>query len=255
VDVPDRALSGLDQLGVGRAVATDRDDRPELVHQIERIALLRDPVRRALYEHVAEAAAPVSRDAAASAVGTSRSLAAFHLDKLVDEGVLTTTYRRLTGRTGPGAGRPAKLYARSDREISISLPPRDYELAARLLLGALASGGSEQLDRLRHVARQFGVKAGTAARAEGGRPSSRRALVRRLLGLLMRCGYEPVEEPTALHLRNGPFDALAQQETEVVCGMNLSLLEGVLDGMQATDLEARLEPTPGRCCVTLRPQS
>jgi len=103
---------------------------------IDDVAVLSEPVRRALYAHVAEQPQPVGRDAAAVAVGVSRSLAAFHLDRLVDAGLLDVTYRRLSGRSGPGAGRPAKLYLRSSRQVELSLPARRYELAARLFADA-----------------------------------------------------------------------------------------------------------------------
>lgn len=220
--------------------------------QIERVALLRDPVRRALYDHVAEAGDPVSREAAASATGVSRSLAAFHLDKLVEEGLLATTFRRLTGRNGPGAGRPAKLYARAKSDIAVSLPARDYELAARVLLRALVGAGD--LDRLNQVAREVGAE---AARGHTGarRPRSRRAAVGQLLELLTRCGYEPVEEAATVWLRNCPFHSLVGDEAEAVCGMNLGLLEGVLDGLELDGFEAVLEPASERCCVVVRPAS
>src|SRR3712207_6143504 len=97
------------------------------------LSALDDPVRRRLYDYVAAHHAPVARDEAAAGVGLGRPLAAYHLDKLAAEGLLTVSYQRRSGRSGPGSGRPAKLYARSDREVCASVPPRDYGLAARLL--------------------------------------------------------------------------------------------------------------------------
>src|SRR5215469_9684003 len=102
------------------------------------VSSLEDPVRRRLYDIVSARPEPVSRDDAAAAAGIGRPLAAYHLDKLVESGLLAVTYQRLTERSGPGAGRPAKLYARSDREFAVSVPPRDYELAAQILVQALA---------------------------------------------------------------------------------------------------------------------
>ena len=103
----------------------------ELERQIAAIASLDDPVRRGLYLYVSGRGREVGRDEAARAVRISRALAAFHLDKLVQHGLLVTTYRRLTKRRGPGAGRPAKPYRRSDRQLDVTLPPRRYELAGR----------------------------------------------------------------------------------------------------------------------------
>src|SRR4029079_17932770 len=95
---------------------------------IRAVALLDEPVRRQLYDLVAARQQAVSRDEAARGAGISRALAAFHLDRLVEAGLLAVEYRRLSGRTGPGAGRPAKLYRRAPGEISVSVPDRHYEL-------------------------------------------------------------------------------------------------------------------------------
>src|SRR5580704_4402161 len=98
---------------------------------------LDDPVRHRLYQFVAARGTPVGRDEAAAAAGIGRPLAAYHLDKLVELGLLTASYQRPPGRGGPGAGRPAKRYARSAAEFTVAVPPREYELAARLLAAAV----------------------------------------------------------------------------------------------------------------------
>jgi predicted ArsR family transcriptional regulator len=222
--------------------------------QIESLALLRDPLRRSIYRFVARALEPVSRDDVAAAVDASRSLVAFHLDKLVGEGLLQTSFRRLSGRSGPGAGRPAKLYERSERQLDVSLPAREYELAAHLLLAAVDSGGRlDAKDRLQVAARELGVTSGAEDVAAAGAPRGRAASLDRLEPLLERLGYEPFREGTALRLRNCPFHALAEQSTATVCGMNLALLEGMLEGLRTKGLSAVLAPAPGRCCVEITP--
>src|SRR2546423_55622 len=114
---------------------------PDVASQISAIAALNEPIRRALYAYVLEQPGPVGRDEAAEAVGITRELAAFHLDKLLEEGLLDVEYRRLSGRSGPGAGRPAKLYHPSRRQVQVILPGRHYELAARLMAEALEEKG------------------------------------------------------------------------------------------------------------------
>jgi predicted ArsR family transcriptional regulator len=207
------------------------------------LSALDDPVRRRLYDYVAAHDAPVARDEAAAGVGIGRPLAAYHLDKLAAEGLLTVSYQRRSGRAGPGSGRPAKLYARSDREVSASVPPRDYGLAARLLAEAAASDTtgvtagalSEAADRLgRELARDAADPPGDIEQALGAR------------------GYEPYEDGGVLRLRNCPFHSAAQRHPDVVCAMNLALVRGLLDGLGGHDAEAVLEPAPGRCCVTVR---
>jgi predicted ArsR family transcriptional regulator len=190
---------------------------------VESIGALAEPVRRALYEWVVGQAAPVSRDQAAAGAGVPRHTAKFHLDKLVADGLLETEFRRLTGRRGPGAGRPAKLYRRSPREVAVTLPPRRYELAARIMAAALDRGGS--------------AEALAEAAAEVGRTANLEAL-----------GYEPHERDGVVELLNCPFHALAQEHTALVCGMNLHLVDALLAG---SDRRAVLDPAPGRCCVTV----
>jgi predicted ArsR family transcriptional regulator len=211
-------------------------DRPERDEALAAAALLAEPVRRALYEYVAAAPAEVGRDEAADAVGASRSLTAFHLDKLVDAGLLTATYRRLSGRSGPGAGRPAKLYRRAEGERAVSLPPRDYPSAARLLAGVVEDAG---LDReLQAAARSAGAASAEPLGVED---------------ILVRRGYEPFHDGATVRLRNCPFHRLAQEFPPLVCGMNLALIEGLLstatDGAQWS---ARMDPRPDTCCVALR---
>src|SRR5437868_9383705 len=104
---------------------------------------LADPVRRELYRWVVAQAEPVSRDQAASGAGVPRHTAKFHLDRLVAEGLLDTEFRRLSGRRGPGAGRPAKLYRRSGRELAVSVPERRYDLAGQVLAEAVERAAAE----------------------------------------------------------------------------------------------------------------
>src|SRR5690242_17601844 len=119
--------------------------------EISIIAVLADPVRRRLYEYVTGQPHPVSRSEAAQAVGIQRTLAAFHLDRLAEAGLVEVTFRRPAGRSGPGAGRPAKLYRRAVAEHHVSMPPRDYRCAAELLADVVDMTGAEpQVQRAAH---------------------------------------------------------------------------------------------------------
>lgn len=252
---------------------------------------LDDPVRHRLYKYVAGRGRPVCRDEAAGAAGIGRPLAAYHLDKLVELGLLTASYQRPPGRRGPGAGRPKKHYARSTAEFTVSVPPRDYELAARLLAAAVASddSGTSQA-ALEGAARRFGASLGRRREAaadgpgdpgagEGAGPVGDGAgsagdgagygEPEAAMAVLTEHGFEPFRDSGGtIRLRNCPFRQLAAEHPAVVCGMTLALVDGVITGVLPRDPETTraaltslhpvLEPRPGCCCVALatgRPES
>lgn len=222
---------------------------------LARLALLGEPVRRRVYEHAA-AAGPVDRETVAAAAGIGRSLAAFHLDRLVEAGLLQASFRRRTGRSGPGAGRPAKFYARPPHDaIAVSLPPRRYELAAGLFAAGLERTADGRMAAL-EVAREAGLAAGRAAtRASraarrGGRAPSRLALVR----LLDERAFEPrTRADGGIDLGNCPFRDLATHHRDLTCGANLALLAAMAESLAGAGLAAKRQDPPEPCCVTLRP--
>jgi predicted ArsR family transcriptional regulator len=214
------------------------------------LSSLDDRVRGALYAFVSGCAEPVGRDEAAAAVGIGRALAVYHLDKLVEAGLLTAIYRRPPGRGGPGAGRPAKLYSRSGREFTVRVPPREYELAARLLVQVVSSDHSGRSQAaLGDAARQLGTQLGTGRRA---RPAGQEDPGRAMQAVLREHGFAPFEGgDDTIHLRNCPFHQLAQQDPRIVCGMNLALITGVVTGLGGSGLRPVLDPQPGQCCVAI----
>lgn len=198
---------------------------------MDALSLLTDPVRRAAYDAVVASASPVGRDEVAAALGVGRTLAAFHLDKLVEAGLLEASFARRTGKSGPGAGRPAKLYHRAAVERAVSVPPRSYASAAELLAEAIERSGADAA--LFEVARRRG-------RADAAGSD--------VVALLARKGYAPEVDGGEVRLRNCPFHRLAEQFPPLVCGMNLALVEGLVEG---TGWCARLDPAAGDCCVRL----
>src|SRR5688572_7585490 len=224
----------------------------ELERQIAGLAVLEEPVRRSLYFYVAYRQREVSRDEAAEAVGISRALAGFHLDRLVAEGLLETSFRRLSGRTGPGAGRPSKLYRRSGRELEVSLPQRSYKLAGRILATAMEATAPGATELLTPTARAIGEEIGRDAKARAGPRPGKKRLVAGTMAALAANGYEPEQEGGEIRLRNCPFHYLASEHRQLVCGMNLALIEGVVAGLDVPGVEPRLDPKPGMCCVALK---
>jgi predicted ArsR family transcriptional regulator len=220
--------------------------------QIEQVALLAEPVRRRVYEAVVGAAEPLDRDAAAAAAGVSRPLAAFHLDRLVRAGLLEAAFRRRSGRTGPGAGRPAKFYRRPvDATVNVSLPARTYDVAADVFAAALEAAATSP-DTVREVAAAAGHAAARevpASRRAGARPTSRAAL----LGVLATRGFEPREAAHGgVELGNCPFRALTADHRELTCGANLALVSALADDFPGARLVAERRDPPAPCCVGLR---
>jgi predicted ArsR family transcriptional regulator len=197
------------------------------VHEVDVVAVLADPVRRDLYEYVADAGHEVGRAEAADALGVARTLAAFHLDKLVDAGLLEVAHRRLTGRSGPGAGRPAKVYRVAVREHLASAPPRDYRGLAMLLAEAVEAAGAEEA-------------LAAAARRVPADP-------REPVEVLAERGYRPYRDGDVIRSRNCPFRTLSEQFPVLVCAMNHALVGALVGG----DERVRLDPRPGECCVVV----
>jgi predicted ArsR family transcriptional regulator len=225
---------------------TAREDR------LTALAALAEPLRRRLYLLVTSSEGPVSRDAAAETLGISRSVAAFHLDKLAEVGALDVEYRRPPGRGGPGAGRPTKFYRRAASELDFSVPERRYDLAAAILARALDDAKAESIPvdaALRAAAHDYGRIIASAQGGEAITPGDDEFA--RVTAVLTAHGYEPARQAGVITLENCPFHALAQQHRDLVCGMNLDVVGGVLEGTAATHLQARLDPVPGRCCVTV----
>ncbi|QDO88481.1 helix-turn-helix domain-containing protein [Ornithinimicrobium ciconiae] len=229
---------------------------------VDSIASLAEPVRRELYRYVCQRDVPVGREEAAEATGLAHHTVKFHLDRLAADGLLEVDYQRLGDRTGPGAGRPAKVYRRVEEEVSISLPARDYALAGELLaatVDAAAMSGRPVLEVLTEVATARGAElardasAPDASAAQPGGPGGSDVLAI-ASEALARHGFEPRSDGDRVLLTNCPFHALAQRHTQLVCGMNHAMLEGFTGELAPGCLAAHLDPAPGRCCVTLSQQ-
>jgi predicted ArsR family transcriptional regulator len=232
------------------------DGLDDFAAQVSGVGALAEPARRALYLYVVAQPEPVSRDQAAAGAGLPRHTAKFHLDKLVADGLLDTEYRRLSGRRGPGAGRPTKLYRRSGRQVAVTLPPRHYDLAGQILARAVedaARDGVPVLQAVQRAAVDAGHRLGAEqrGRAEGSAVLDDAAALDDVAAVLNAHGYEPRVQGDRVVLANCPFHALAREHTALVCGMNLQLITALLDELGRRNVLAGLDPGPQRCCVTL----
>lgn len=207
------------------------------------VAALNEPVRHALYRYVAAQSESVTREQVAAGTGVPAHVAKFHLDRLASAGLLTVTWSRPAGRRGPGAGRPAKLYRRADHEISVTLPPRQYELAGQILADAITLAEATNrpvAEALADAAHRAGKHTATARGTQD------------LLAVLDACGFEPRDADDFITLSNCPFHRLAATHAALVCGLNLHYLRGVLDGLGHDQFAAHLTPSTGQCCVSIQ---
>ena len=218
---------------------------------IRAVAALDDDLRRGMYAFIRTARRPVTRDEAAAAVGISRKLAAFHLDKLVDAGVLQADYQATGVRR---VGRAPKVYRPADADIRVSLPPRRHDLLAEILLDAATSDEPDKHAAITKAAYDRGHDTGAEERrrARPGRLGTERALT--IVATAMRDhGFDPVRESTdALRLHTCPFHPMVAKAPELVCGLNHAFVSGLLDGLDAPTVTAELAPRAGECCVALQ---
>lgn len=232
----------------------DENERVAGADPLSAMSALGEPNRRALYDYVVAAGTWVGRDEAADATGLQRGVSAHHLDRLADEGLLDVDYQRLSGRTGPGAGRPAKMYRRTRRDFAVTLPPRDYEFAGRLLADAVTeaqSTGGDVAEAVDAAARTAGRQLGQIIKDRAGRGAGDAARSA-TLDVLRERGFEPDErDDGTVVLRNCPFHLLARRHTDLICGMNHCLLTAALDEAGGGAFDAVLEPDPDACCVRL----
>jgi predicted ArsR family transcriptional regulator len=215
------------------------------------ISLLLDPVRWRLYSYIRSSGGAVGRDEAARAVDVSRNLAAFHLDRMAATGLLTVEYRRLSGRSGRGAGRPAKLYRVADRHMVVSVPVTRYALASTILAAALEGKADDErpADAARRVAVRVGTELGHELRERLRRGDGSLALAEAALEGL---GYDPARRAGRIDLRNCPFYELAASHRSLTCAMNQALVAGLLPAIGAGELLAEgPREWPGRCCVRI----
>ena len=221
--------------------------------QVTSLAMLGEPVRRQVYHFVVTQQEPVSRERAAAGVGIPVHIAKVHLDKLEEDGLLEVEHHRLPGRTRYGAGRVARLYRRSTRH-AVSLPDRRYDLAGHILAEAVtqAQRTGRPVDAMvtqaaRATGRALGEDARRAAEMHPGPADPLDAAGRALAAN----GYEPRLSREGIMLVNCPFHDMAKSHPAVVCGLNLDLINSLLDALPAQGLCAMLNPAPGRCCVTV----
>jgi predicted ArsR family transcriptional regulator len=218
---------------------------------LDALATLADTVRRSLYRFVRGSTDPVTRVEAAAACGISGKLAAFHLDKLVAQGLVEVA----PPSTSKRVGRPPKAYRASRTPLQVTIPERRYELLSGLLAAGIESErpGVPVLAALERVAFEAGEELGrSSGHGFGRRPLGRERSIAAMRTILADRGYEPEQpSPETITVRNCPFESVARTSPDLVCSMNRAYVEGVAEGIGSSSVSVRVEPKPGRCCIVV----
>lgn len=215
-------------------------------------AVLGDPTRRGIYITVRESPEPMTTAQIADLFEIHANVARHHLDRLVTDGYLRVTHRRRTTRVGPGAGRPAKHYEPTSKDVSVQFPAHRHDLLANMLLDVIS-----QLDtkRAAELAEEVGREAGRKLAAEIGMPeeSGFEVAARAVAGALMGIGFETeaLQGGHRLVTRFCPFGETATKHPEIVCRLDQGLVEGLLESTRPGTVAL---VTPHRnldeCCFT-----
>lgn len=215
-------------------------------------AALGDPTRRAIYIAVRESAEPVTSASIAEIFGIHPNVARHHLDKLAKDGYLKVSFRRPSGRSGPGAGRPAKCYEPTGKVIDVHFPTKRYDVLVELLVRIIQRVAPEQLTA---IAEEVGRDYGRELAAEIGAPGDRgyaeaiRAVAKALTGLGFAAKGDASHQ--RLVLSNCPFGEAATGYPEVVCSLDRGIVAGLFESL-GTECEPVLHPhsEPFEQCVT-----
>ena len=191
---------------------------------------LGDATRRGIYISVREAAEPATASQIASIFDLHTNVARHHLDKLVTDGYLRVTHKRRPGKQGPGAGRPAKHYEPTPKEVSVQYPARRYDLLSELLLRIV-----ERLDTAQagSVAEEIGVEFGRELASEIGLPNDAGfdSAVKAVASAMTGVGFDTstdVEDHTMV-TRYCPFGKTATDHPEIVCRLDQGIVRGLLE--------------------------
>lgn len=185
--------------------------------------------------------------ALADATGMHENTIRFHLNRLVEDGLVE---RR---QVAPGTpGRPPLRFVASSGGMDEE--PGNYALIARVLSEGLAGATDDIEGTAVEFGRRWGRVRGAQAAARSGhdRPTLEDA-IEELARILEEAGFEPEIEPgaqeTVVRIHNCPFRQLARDDQTIPCGVHRGIMEGVLEGVGTGEAVTRLDPwvTPHLC--------
>jgi predicted ArsR family transcriptional regulator len=206
---------------------------------MDHLAAVGDPDLRDALLFARSHARPVTADELAEARNLHRNVARSRLERLADAGLLSADYERRTGRTGPGAGRPAKTYSVVPQVTSIAFQDQNESLAGLLVDALAARGGAEPL---REVGVEFGRELARSARLRPAKTT--KTGFERVCAAVRRLGYqaslESVDDAGAvIATPTCPLRPLVRARQEAVAidrGMWAGLANCALDGVEVGEV-------------------
>lgn len=212
---------------------------------------LGDPTRRSIYLTVRESAEPMTAAQIATAFNIHANVARHHLDRLADEGYLEVTRKRPDGQNGPGAGRPAKCYTSTNKEIELQFPARRYDLLADLLIRVIQRLEPERASEIAaQVGHEYGVElAGTLELPDAGFDSALTAVQQAMVNVGFAVNTNTNDRQ--LLMSHCPFGRTAFDHPEVVCSLDRGIVNGLMEALHhSTDTITAPKENWGEDCVT-----
>ncbi len=193
---------------------------------------LGDPTRRAIYIAVRESAEPLTTSTVANLFDIHPNVARHHLDRLATDGYLKVNTDRPPRTGGPGAGRPAKAYEATQKEVSLHFAPRRFEMLVELLMQILGQVSDENLSSVAEsVGRQYGTQlaAEIGAPEDSGYESAVQSVARAMTGLGFSMNPDvPGQQLLTSHC---PFGEAATSHPEVICSLDRGIVSGLFGAM------------------------
>jgi len=191
---------------------------------------LGDPTRRAIYIAVRESADPMTTSKVAGLFGIHPNVARHHLDRLAEDGYLRVSHERKAG--GPGAGRPAKTFESTNKEVSVHFAPRRFEMLTEMLFQVLEEVSPPDVSA---VAERVGRSYGKQLAAEIGAPhdpgydEAVQAVASAMTGLGF--SVDPDVEGQRLLTSHCPFGETATSHPEVICSLDRGIVAGLFGAL------------------------
>ncbi|HEY5578664.1 MAG TPA: helix-turn-helix domain-containing protein [Acidimicrobiia bacterium] len=188
---------------------------------------LGDATRRGIYLMVRASQEPVTVSDVAESFGIHPNVARHHLDRLASDGYVKVS-SPATARRPTGAGRPAKAYRATSKEIDLHFPAQRYDLLSELLVMVVEKVAPENLaDVAREVGRDYGRA--LASRLDTHDQKGFEAAVKAVAGAMRGVGFEMAAHGERLVTNHCPFGTTATDHPDLICSLDQGMVTGMME--------------------------